>query len=77
MANICQITGVGTKSGNNVSHSNRKTKKTVKPNLQTKKVLNPATGLMMRITASAKGFRTLKKWTDEGKVYDLRKILKK
>ncbi len=77
MGNTCQITGAGPRSAQNVSHSNRKTKRVVKPNLQTKKVLNPATGLMMKITASAKGFKTLKKWADEGKKYDLRDIIKK
>lgn len=34
MANICDICGKGTQAGSNVSHSNRHTKHTWKPNLQ-------------------------------------------
>jgi large subunit ribosomal protein L28 len=35
MANKCDVCGKGTVSGNNVSHSNRKTRRTIKPNLRT------------------------------------------
>ncbi len=35
MANKCEICGKSSVSGNNVSHSNRKTRKTIKPNLCT------------------------------------------
>lgn len=34
MANKCEICGKGPMSGNQVSHSNRKTKRTLSPNLQ-------------------------------------------
>lgn len=34
MANICKFCGKGESTGNNVSHSNRKTKRTWKPNMQ-------------------------------------------
>lgn len=33
MSRRCQLTGVGVQSGNNVSHSNRKTRRRFKPNL--------------------------------------------
>ncbi len=34
MANICKFCGKSEVTGNNVSHSNRKTKRTWKPNMQ-------------------------------------------
>jgi len=34
MASICEVCGKGTMSGNNVSHSNRHTKRAWKPNIQ-------------------------------------------
>ena len=43
MAQECQICGRGTTTGNNVSHSKVKTKKTLKINLQSKKIDNKKT----------------------------------
>jgi large subunit ribosomal protein L28 len=37
MARVCEITGKKTITGNNVSHSNTKTRRTFVPNLQRKK----------------------------------------
>ena len=34
MASICEVCGKGTLAGNNVSHSNRHTKRVWKPNIQ-------------------------------------------
>jgi len=34
MANYCEVCGKGTNTGNNVSNSNRRTKRTFKPNLK-------------------------------------------
>ncbi|OGS99647.1 MAG: 50S ribosomal protein L28 [Gallionellales bacterium RIFCSPLOWO2_12_FULL_59_22] len=34
MARVCQVTGKGPMSGNNVSHANNKTKRRFLPNLQ-------------------------------------------
>ncbi|MDT8901490.1 50S ribosomal protein L28 [Anaeroselena agilis] len=39
MANVCEICGKGESSGMNVSHSNLKTKRTWKPNIQRVKAL--------------------------------------
>ena len=43
MASICEVCGKGTMSGNNVSHSNRKTRRTFKVNVQ-KVEVNGSTG---------------------------------
>lgn len=62
-------------AGNNVSHSKRRTRRTQKPNLQKKRLLNPASGKMETVLISTSMLRTLKKWSKEGKVYDLRKLI--
>ncbi len=77
MSRICQITGKKTIYGHNVSKSQVKTNRTFKSNLHWKKLLNPATQQSMRIRVSASGFRTYKKWISEGKMFDLREIIKK
>ena len=74
MANTCAITGKRTTTGHNVSHSKQATNRTFKPNLQKKTLLNPATGRAVKITVSARGLRTFKKWVKEGKKIDLTKL---
>ena len=76
MSKTCIVTGKKTTTGNWVSHSNIKTKRKLKPNLQKKRLVNPATGRVVTVTISARGLRTLKKWDREGKTYDLTKLKK-
>ena len=75
MSKKCEISGRGALHGNNVSHSNRKTKRIFAINLQTKNLLNPATGKYMRVKLSSRALKTLAKWRAEGKKYDLRKLI--
>ncbi len=75
MAKKCAITGKKALSGHNVSHSNRKTKRKFAVNLQSKRLLNPATGRYIRIKLSNQALKTLAKWREQGKVYDLRKLI--
>ena len=74
MGKICKVTGKTPLTGNNVSHSKRRTKMRQMPNLQKKRLLNPATGLMETVVISTRGMRTLTKWRGEGKTYDLRDL---
>lgn len=74
MSRVCKVTGKTPLTGNNVSHSQVKTKRRQKPNLQKKRMLNPATGKMETVTISTRGLRTLQKWLKEGKTYDLRDL---
>lgn len=76
MAKVCDITGKTPMVGHNVSHSNQKTKRRQYPNLQKKKVMNPATGQMETIRVSTRGLKTLAKWVREGKKFDLRQLVK-
>lgn len=77
MSRTCEITGKGTAVGHKVSHSQVKTKRTFKINLQKRKLINPATGEKMSVRLSNAALRTLKKWQREGKKYDLRKLVQK
>ena len=61
MSKICQITGKKVITGNNVSHSNRKTKRTFKPNLQIKRFYVPEWDEWVVLKVSAAGLRTIDK----------------
>jgi len=74
MSKICAVTGKKPLTGNNVSHSKVKTKRRQIPNLQKKRLLNPATGKITTLSVSARGLRILAKWRKKGKNYDLRDL---
>ena len=61
MSRICQITGKKVMAGNNVSHSNNRTKRKFYPNLQTKKFFVPETGETVILKVSANAIRTIDK----------------
>jgi large subunit ribosomal protein L28 len=61
MSKVCKITGKRPTAGNNVSHSNRKTKRRFLPNILKKKIFNPQTGKWEKMKISAHGLRVLKK----------------
>ncbi len=61
MSKICDLTGKHSISGNNVSHSNRKTKRKFHPNLQSKKFYMPETGEWITLKVSTSALRTIDK----------------
>ncbi len=61
MSKICQITGKKVITGNKVSHSNRKTKRTFEPNLQTKRFFVPELQEWVMLKISAAGIRIINK----------------
>ena len=61
MSRVCQITGKKVVTGNNVSHSNRKTKRKFYPNLQTKKFYLPEEDKWVTLKVSAAAIRTINK----------------
>lgn len=61
MPSKCQITGKGTISGNNVSHSNRKTKRTFKANVHKKRFWVPEENRFVSLAVSGKGIKTIDK----------------
>jgi len=61
MSRVCQITGKSVMVGNNVSHSNRKTKRKFYPNLLTKKFFVPESESFITLKISAAALRTINK----------------
>ena len=61
MARRCDLTGKGTKRGNNVSHSNRKTKRTFKANVHKKRIYLEDEKRFVTVSLSTRAMRTLQK----------------
>ena len=58
---ICEITGKTAQVGNNVSHSNKKTKRRFNPNLTTKRFWNEEEGRWITLKVTAAGMKTINK----------------
>lgn len=61
MSRICQITGKKVITGNKVSHSNRKTRRTFAPNLQDRTYFIPEENRSINLRVSTAGMRTINK----------------
>ena len=61
MSRICEITGKRPRVGNNVSHSNIKTKRKFYPNLQTKRFYIPEEDKWVTMKVSTSALRTINK----------------
>jgi large subunit ribosomal protein L28 len=61
MSNICQVTGARPSTGNNVSHSQRKTRRRWMPNIQKQRFWVPNEKRWVKLTVSAKGIKTINK----------------
>ncbi len=61
MSRVCQITGKSVMVGNNVSHSQRKTKRKFYPNLITKKFFIPEENDYITLKISTSALRTINK----------------
>lgn len=61
MARICQITGKRVITGNNVSHSHKKSKRTFQPNLFMKRFYFEEENRWITLRVSASGIRTINK----------------
>ena len=72
MGRECMVTCKGTSSGNNVSHSNRKVKRTFKVNLRWKRFWLEAEKRFVRIRVSSNGMRCIDKKGIEQIVAELR-----
>ena len=59
MSRICQITGKKAMVGNNVSHSNRKTRRKFNPNLQEKRFFVPEENKWVSIKVSTSGIKII------------------
>jgi large subunit ribosomal protein L28 len=61
MSKVCQITGKRPRSGNNVSHSNIKTKRKFYHNLQKKRFYIPEEDKWITLKVSTRALRTINK----------------
>jgi large subunit ribosomal protein L28 len=61
MTKTCQITGKKVITGNNVSHSHKKTKRTFHPNISSKKFYLPEEDRWIKLTVSNNGLRIINK----------------
>lgn len=61
MSRKCELTGVGVQFGNNVSHSQRKTRRRFEPNLRVIKYASELTGREYAFRVNARCIRTVDK----------------
>lgn len=61
MPRRCHLTGAHSHSGQNVSHSNRKSKRRFEPNLQHAHLRSEALGRSVRIRVTTRALRTVQK----------------
>jgi large subunit ribosomal protein L28 len=61
MSRVCQLTGKSVMVGNNVSHSNRKTKRKFLPNLISKRFFLAEEGQYITLKISTSALRTINK----------------
>ena len=59
MSRICELTGKGRQTGNNVSHANNKTKRVFLPNLQNVTLMSEALDRSFKFRVSANGLRSV------------------
>ena len=61
MSRVCQVTGKGSLSGNNVSHANNKTKRRYLPNLQYRKFWVESENRWVKMRLTSAGLRLIDK----------------
>jgi large subunit ribosomal protein L28 len=61
MARVCQVTGKGPMTGNNVSHANNKTRRRFLPNLHTHRFWVESEQRFVKLRVSTHGMRIIDK----------------
>ena len=72
MSRVCQVTGKGPLSGNNVSHSNVKTRRRFLPNIHHHRFWEESENRWVRLRISAKGLRIIDKKGIDAVLADMR-----
>ncbi|MBY0377230.1 MAG: 50S ribosomal protein L28 [Gammaproteobacteria bacterium] len=62
MSRVCQVTGRGPMTGNNVSHANNKTRRRFNVNLQYRRLWSPALERFVKLRLSNAGLRLVDKF---------------
>ncbi|WP_110686201.1 50S ribosomal protein L28 [Salinicola aestuarinus] len=73
MSQVCQVTGKRPVTGNNVSHSQRKTRRRFVPNLHTHRFWVESEKRFVKLRISTKGMRIIDKKGIEAVLGDMRK----
>ncbi|WP_136247304.1 50S ribosomal protein L28 [Halomonas borealis] len=73
MSKVCQVTGKRPVTGNNVSHSQRKTRRRFVPNLHSHRFWVESEKRFVRLRLSSKGMRIIDKKGIEAVLGDIRK----
>ncbi len=73
MSRVCQVTGKGPVSGNNISHANNKTRRRFLPNLQHHRFWVETENRFVRLRLTAKGMRIIDKLGIDVVLADIRK----
>ncbi|RKR04470.1 large subunit ribosomal protein L28 [Kushneria sinocarnis] len=73
MSQVCQVTGKRPMTGNNVSHSQRRTRRRFEPNLHTHRFWVESEKRFVRLQVSTKGLRIIDKKGIEAVLADLKK----
>lgn len=59
MSRICQVTGKGPTTGNNVSHANNRTRRRFLPNLHSHRIWVESENRYVKLRVSTKGLRMI------------------
>ncbi|MGO2132206.1 MAG: 50S ribosomal protein L28 [Halomonas sp.] len=73
MSKVCQVTGKRPVTGNNVSHSQRKTRRRFLPNLHQHRFWVESENRFVKLRVSSKGMRVIDKKGIDAVLSDLRK----
>ena len=73
MSRVCQVTGKGPVTGNNISHANNKTRRRFLPNLQHHRFWVETENRFVRLRVSAKGMRIIDKRGIDAVLVDIRR----
>ena len=72
MSRICQVSGKGVQSGNNVSHANNRTRRRFLPNLHERRFWVASENRWVKLRVSASAMRTIDKNGIDGVLAELR-----
>lgn len=72
MSRVCEVTGRGPMSGNNVSHANNRTRRRFLPNLQSHRFWVAAEKRYVTLRLSCRAMRTIDKKGIEAVLADMR-----
>lgn len=73
MSRVCEVTGKGPMTGNNVSHANNKTRRRFLPNLQTHRFWVASENRWVKLRVSSHGLRIIDKRGIDSVLADVRK----